>query len=237
MIIDFARYMFGSLLTELGFLIVSILLRDNKKKMAIVLSVGTIIAGVIGFGPQTLQAVEGASRSLPLVFCFGCTPEKIVVVSGLFTYNGVPLTMTIKGIADKANDNGDRYIKYLIDLNNEIPIGAKATLNAYGGKVTVVYDHKTGTDFFVKIIPNPTIELVEGQTTTITRRLPNGVFGTVYLAERVVNETPKPRDTCNIIAEDLCLVLMDQPISFSSPDQFEPGIFMLQVFDLNEYEK
>jgi hypothetical protein len=55
MINELGRNFFWSLLTELAFVILAVLLRENKRRMILVLSIGTFIAGVIGFGPKLLS--------------------------------------------------------------------------------------------------------------------------------------------------------------------------------------
>jgi len=57
MLIELGRALFASMLTELIVLVIALLLRDDRRKVALVLTLGTIIAGVVGFGPQIVQDV------------------------------------------------------------------------------------------------------------------------------------------------------------------------------------
>jgi len=58
---ELARNIFWSLLTEIIFVGLAVILRDDKRKMVSLLLVGTILAGVIGFG----QSVKENVLSLP----------------------------------------------------------------------------------------------------------------------------------------------------------------------------
>ena len=64
MIAELGKNLFGSLLTELLVLLIAIFVKDDKRKMAIVLLLGTTIAGMIGFGPQLVDVLQGVFRSL-----------------------------------------------------------------------------------------------------------------------------------------------------------------------------
>jgi hypothetical protein len=52
--IDIGRNLFGSLLTELIVIALAILVKDDKRKMIAILAIGTILAGIIGFGSPIL---------------------------------------------------------------------------------------------------------------------------------------------------------------------------------------
>ena len=58
MLTEQSRILFGSLLTELIIVIIAIVVRDDKPKMAKILTFGTVLAGLIGFGPTILQNIN-----------------------------------------------------------------------------------------------------------------------------------------------------------------------------------
>jgi len=55
---EVAINIFASLLTELVTVVTAILLKDDKRKVAIILTVGTVVAGIIAFSPQILQYIK-----------------------------------------------------------------------------------------------------------------------------------------------------------------------------------
>jgi len=57
MMSELGRNLFGSLLTECIIIVLAILVRDDKRKMVAILGIGTILAGVIGFGSPILQTI------------------------------------------------------------------------------------------------------------------------------------------------------------------------------------
>ena len=67
MIFEFARTLSGALVLQIIFIAIAIALRDKKKKMLIVLTVGTIISGIVGFSPQIAEGFEDFLRSIPTV--------------------------------------------------------------------------------------------------------------------------------------------------------------------------
>lgn len=52
------RDLFAVLLTELIFVILAIILRDDKRRIAVVLAIGILIAGIIGFVPRMIGVVS-----------------------------------------------------------------------------------------------------------------------------------------------------------------------------------
>ena len=61
---DLGRNLFYALLAELFVVIVAVLVKDDKRKLAMVLGVGTLIAALLGFGPQ-ISAMIGRFPSTP----------------------------------------------------------------------------------------------------------------------------------------------------------------------------
>ena len=55
---EFGQSLFSSLLVELVVVIFAILFRNDKRKVAIALAIGTLIAGIIGFGPNIWQNLQ-----------------------------------------------------------------------------------------------------------------------------------------------------------------------------------
>lgn len=70
--IDMGRNLFYALLTELLVAIIALLVKDDKKKMAIILGVGTIIAGLVGFSHQILST----SIKITDLISFTATPSE-----------------------------------------------------------------------------------------------------------------------------------------------------------------
>jgi Tol biopolymer transport system component len=70
------RDLFAALLTELIFVMLAILLRDDKRRVAVVLAIGTLIAGIIGFGPQMIGIVK---LDLPSPISLQTTQSTVVV--------------------------------------------------------------------------------------------------------------------------------------------------------------
>lgn len=54
---DIGRNLFGSLLTELIVIVLAVFVKDDKRKMIAILGIGTVLAGVIGFGSPILGAL------------------------------------------------------------------------------------------------------------------------------------------------------------------------------------
>jgi hypothetical protein len=67
MLSKLARGLFGALVAELLVLLLAVLVKDDKRKMALVLLIGTVSAGAIGFGPQAVQALQVALRAFPTI--------------------------------------------------------------------------------------------------------------------------------------------------------------------------
>lgn len=57
MIGELGRNLFGSLLTEVLVILLAILVKDDKRKVVVVLGVGTVLAGIVGFGSLLLQSL------------------------------------------------------------------------------------------------------------------------------------------------------------------------------------
>jgi len=62
---EIGRSLFGSLITELFIVVLAIVLRDDKRKVAAVLAIGTLIAGLIGFRQSIFQSISQLAKSLP----------------------------------------------------------------------------------------------------------------------------------------------------------------------------
>lgn len=63
MIGEFGRNLFWALLAEFIVIVLAIVLRDDKRRMALVLAAGTLAAGAIAFGPQSVPFIP---ETLPL---------------------------------------------------------------------------------------------------------------------------------------------------------------------------
>ena len=61
---DIGRNLFGSLLTELIVIVLAVLVKDDKRRMITILGIGTILAGVIGFGNQILGVLGRNSNTV-----------------------------------------------------------------------------------------------------------------------------------------------------------------------------
>ena len=64
---DFGKSLFSSLVVELLVAVIGLIVKDDKKKLVLVLTFGTMLAGVIGFGGQISSNLGNIVFSLPVI--------------------------------------------------------------------------------------------------------------------------------------------------------------------------
>lgn len=64
MFTDFGRNIFWALIAEFIVAVLTVLLHDDKRKMAWVLGIGTLLAGIIGFAPTIISSFQSIKPSL-----------------------------------------------------------------------------------------------------------------------------------------------------------------------------
>jgi len=105
---EFGRSIFWSLLAEIFFVGLAFVLKDDKRKVVAVLAVGTLFAGVIGFGQSIYEFLTENVPPLPIISFPTQQPTPEYINVSLKAYSELTEAETNLGLAPGLN--------YLLDI-------------------------------------------------------------------------------------------------------------------------